>query len=95
MNGNGMTTFMEFMTSMPWADVINQVLACMGSQAWRTGESQVSNAKCVVRVKCNTSMHQAITVSYSLEIENILLTLSTSLINIENILLNTLLIPYL
>ena len=32
----------------------------MGSQAQRRHESQASNAKCLVKVKCSTSMHQAI-----------------------------------
>ena len=36
-------------------------LLCMGSQAWLSDESQNSSTKRLMQVKCNTSMHQAIT----------------------------------
>ena len=35
-------------------------LLCKGSKAYRRHESQASNAKRLVRVKCDTSMRQAI-----------------------------------
>ena len=38
------------------------MLACLGSQAWSNDESQMSNAKQLMKVKSNTSMHRAITV---------------------------------
>ena len=40
---------------------VHGLLLCMGSQAYRRHESQASNGKCLVKVKCNTLMHQAIT----------------------------------
>ena len=47
---------------MPWADVItDQPGACMGSQAWTKRDVTRLHAKREVQVKCNTSMHQAIT----------------------------------
>ena len=36
-----------------------------GSQAWSSDESQNSNTKCLVQVKCNTSRHQAIIMANS------------------------------
>ena len=35
-------------------------LLFVGSQAWSSDESQNSDTKCLVQVKCNTFMHQAI-----------------------------------
>ena len=47
---------------MPWADVItDQPGACMGSQAWSKCDVTRLHAKSEVKVKSNTSMHQAIT----------------------------------
>ena len=38
------------------------MIACLGSQAWSNDDSQMSDAKQLMKVKSNTSMHQAITV---------------------------------
>ena len=46
---------------MSWADVItDQPGACMGSQAWIKCDVTGLYAKRGVKVKCNASMHQAI-----------------------------------
>ena len=48
---------------MPWADVItDQPGACLGSQAWAKHGVTRLHTKSEVRVKCNTSMHKAITI---------------------------------
>ena len=50
---------------MPWAEVItDEPGACMGSQAWEKRDVTRLHAKREVQVKCNTSMHQAITKVY-------------------------------
>ena len=36
-------------------------LLLTGSQAWLSDDSQNCNTKCLIQVKCNTSIHQAIT----------------------------------
>ena len=57
----GINTFVTSHFGITWADVINQVFACMGGQAWLNDDSQISNTKWLVQVKSNTSIHQAIT----------------------------------
>ena len=50
---------------MPWADVItDQPGACLGSQAWAKHDVTRLHTNSEVRVKCNASMHQAITLIF-------------------------------
>ena len=47
------------------------MLARLGSQAWSNDDSQMSNAKQLMKMKSNTSMHRAITINPSYSFRNV------------------------
>ena len=52
--------------------------ACMGSQAWSKRDVTQLHAKREVKVKCNTSMHQAI-ITYTTSVDKVVVAFSNTL----------------